>query len=358
MQHRTLLKTYENINIELDLKNELKNFLNKDEQYTIPIFIPHKGCKNECVFCNQRKISGVVTNVTEKDVDIIISERLKDFSRSPNKKIEIAFFGGSFTGIPMINQIRYLRVANKYIKNGEVSSIRLSTRPDYISVPILKMLKKYNVKTIELGVQSMNNDVLCLSKRGHTKADVIRASKLINLFGFNLGHQIMVGLPGSTLDIEESTIRDVLKQRPSDLRIYPVYVINPSELYDMYKLKKYIPLSLEDAIYRCHKIINECREKDIKIIRLGLQSTDEICKKNNEIVGPVSDNFAEYVMADIIKDKIEEELLKKIDNQRENINLNILVPKKYISVVIGPKKRNKLYFEEKYNLKYIVKGVM
>lgn len=358
MQHKMLLRTYESINIELDLKNELKNFLSKDEQYTIPIFIPHKGCKNECVFCNQRKISGVVSNVTDKDVDKIISERIKELPKIKNKKIEVAFFGGSFTGIPIVNQIRYLKVANKYIKSGEVSSIRLSTRPDYISIPILKMLKKYNVRTIELGVQSMNNNVLSLSKRGHTKSDVIRASKLIKLFGFNLGHQIMVGLPGSTLEAEVNTIKDVLKQNPSELRIYPVYVINPSELYDMYKLKKYIPLSLEEAIYRCHKIINECQKTNIKIIRMGLQSTDEICKKNEDIVGPVSDNFAEYVMADIIKEKIEKEFLKKIKNQKESINLNILVPKKYISVVIGPKKRNKLYFEEKYNLKYNVKGVL
>jgi len=140
MQHKMPLKNYKNINIRLNLEYELKNFLNKEKQYTIPIFIPHRGCKNECVFCNQRKISGVTTDVTVEDVDKIIKNRLEELKNNRNKKIEIAFFGGSFTGIPIADQIRYLKVANKYIKLNEVVSIRLSTRPDYISVPILKML--------------------------------------------------------------------------------------------------------------------------------------------------------------------------------------------------------------------------
>lgn len=352
MQQKMHLKKYQSIDLYLDLKNELKNFLNKEQQYTIPIFIPHRGCQNECVFCNQRKISGVTTEISIKEIDKIISGRLNNFSNG--KKVEIAFFGGSFTGIPFVNQIRYLKVADKYVKSGRVSSIRISTRPDYISVGILKMLKKYNVKTIELGVQSMDDEVLNLSKRGHSRLDVIRASKLIKLFGFNLGHQIMIGLPGSNTDKEINTIKSVLKEEPSELRIYPVYVINPSELYDMYKLKKYKPLSLEDAIYRCHKVINECQKTNIRIIRLGLQSTDEICQNNGEIIGPVSDNFAEYVMSDIIRERIEKELKEK----NNYVDLNIFVPKKYVSVVVGPKRRNKIYFKEKYGVNCNVKGVM
>lgn len=350
------LKNSKSINIELDLEKELKNFLNKEKQYTIPIFIPHRGCKNECVFCNQRKISGVTTDVTDKDVDDIIKKRLEELKSNKNKKIEVAFFGGSFTGIPIINQIRYLKTANKYVKSNEISSIRLSTRPDYISVPILKILKKYNVETIELGVQSMDDNVLKSSRRGHTKLDVIRSSKLIKLFGFRLGHQVMVGLPESDLNTEINTIKASLKLKPNDLRIYPVYVISPSKLYDMYKNKEYIPLSIDDAIYRCHKIINECQKTDVRIIRLGLQSTDEICSKNSDIVGPVSDNFAEYVMSDIVRENIEEKLIKNTIIKEDNVNLNILVPNKYISVVIGPKRRNKLYFENKYNVEFKVKG--
>ena len=235
-----------NIVVKLDLKNELRNLINKENQNTIPIFIPHKGCKNSCVFCNQHKISGALKDVTPKEIDEIIKEYLGYFEGS-SKNIEIAFFGGSFTGLDYTMQKEYLEVANKYVKLGKVSGIRLSTRPDYISSKILKLLKINNVKTIELGVQSLDDEVLFASKRGHSKLDVIRASRLIQGYGFNLGHQIMIGLPNSTLEKEITTIEKVIKINPKELRIYPVYVISPSELYDMYIENKYEPLSQEDA---------------------------------------------------------------------------------------------------------------
>ena len=226
------LKEY---NLKLDINKILNNITNKDNQYTIPIFIPHLGCNNECVFCNQRKITGIDTIVTVDDVDNIINEYLDYFKNNKNnKKIEIAFFGGSFTGIPTKLQENYLKIANKYIEEGKVDSIRLSTRPDYISPKILSLLKKYNVKTIELGVQSMSDKILEISKRGHTKNDVIRAARLIHLYGIDLGIQIMVGLPGSYLDTEVYSIKKVLKLNPKCLRIYPVYVLKDSKLYEMY----------------------------------------------------------------------------------------------------------------------------
>lgn len=335
--------------IKLDLKEELKNFSNKDNQYTIPIFIPHKGCPNNCIFCNQRKISGQIDDVTVEDVDNIIKKHLSYYNNS--KKIEIAFFGGSFTGIDIKSQISYLEIANKYIENGMVDSIRISTRPDYINEEILTIMKEYNVKTIELGVQSMDNKVLEFAKRGHTKEDVIRASKLIQEYGIRLGHQIMIGLPYSTQDSEVYTIKECLKLNPKQLRIYPVYVIEDSELYEMYNLNLYKPLDISEAVRRCVAVINECRKSDIAIIRLGLQSTSEITSANSNIHGPVCDNFAEYVQAAIVRESIE-----KIMPQNNEEDIIVYVPKKYVSVVIGPKKINKIYFENKYNVKYIVKG--
>ena len=338
--------------INLDLKHELKNFSNKKEQYTIPIFIPHKGCPNNCVFCNQKKISGQLTDVTAQDVEDKIEEYLKYYSNS-KKKIEVAFFGGSFTGIPIDKQIEYLQVANSYVKKGLVGAIRISTRPDYINRNILDTMKKYNVKTIELGVQSMDNEILTLSKRGHTALDVVNASKLIHEYGIVLGHQIMIGLPGSTRESEVYTIKECLKLQPQQLRIYPVYVIPDSELYSMYENSEYKPLSINEAVMRCKAVIYECQKTDISIIRLGLQSTDEITAKNNDLRGPVSDNLAEYVMASLVKDKIEKEIKdRKIDDGKLIIN----VLKKYVSICIGPKKINKIYFENKYNIKFIVKG--
>ena len=336
--------------IKLDLKYELKNFLNKDIQYTIPIFIPHKGCPNDCVFCNQKRISGQIKDVEPNDVKNIIEEYLGYYTKE--RKIEVAFFGGSFTGIDISLQRAYLDVASYYLKKGAINSIRLSTRPDYINDEILTMLKEYGVGTIELGVQSLNDEVLQKSKRGHSAYDVERASKLIKKYGITLGHQIMIGLPGSTLEMELDTIKKSLEMQPKQLRLYPVYVIQDSELYYMYKKNAYTPLSIQEAVMRCKKIINDCQKTDVAIIRLGLQSTSEITASNENIYGPVSDNFAEYVMSALVRDKIESEIK---DHNLEGI-LEIFVPKKYVSVTVGPKKINKIYFENKYNVKYIVKG--
>lgn len=336
--------------ISLDLKEELINFNNKDNQYTIPIFIPHKGCPNNCIFCNQKKISGQVNDVTAKDVDEIIQEYLGYYTNK-DKKIEIAFFGGSFTGIDVNLQKDYLEVASKYVQCKKVDSIRLSTRPDYINDDILDMLQEYGVKTIELGVQSMDDYVLDYAKRGHTAQDVIKASVLIKKHKIRLGHQIMIGLPNSTIDTEVYTIKECLKLEPEQLRLYPVYVIEDSELYEMYNLKVYEPLDICSAVKRCVAVIKECQKTNVAIIRLGLQSTSEITSSNSNIFGPVCDNFAEYVMAAIVRDSIEKRI-------KDNINEDIYVhvPSKYVSVTVGPKKINKIYFENKYKVKYIVKG--
>ncbi len=338
------------MDIKLDLKRELINFNNKDNQYTIPIFIPHKGCPNNCIFCNQKKISGQINDVTVQDVDNIIQKYLNYYTNK-DKKIEIAFFGGSFTGIDINLQVEYLKVANKYIQSKKVDSIRLSTRPDYINDEILNMLEEYGVETIELGVQSMDDEILNYAKRGHTSQDVIKASRLIRNHNIRLGHQVMVGLPKSTIDTEVYTIKECLKLKPEQLRLYPVYVIEDSELYDMYNLEIYKPLDINSAVKRCLAIINECQKTNVAIIRLGLQSTSEITSSNSNIFGPVCDNFAEYVMAAIIRESIE-----KIYKENINEDIVVYVPSKYISVTVGPKKINKIYFENKYNVKYIVKG--
>jgi len=343
--------------INIDLSDELKNIANKDEQYTIPIFIPHLGCNNECVFCNQRKISGnsKIQNLDEIKADI--NERLEHLK--DRKKIQIAFFGGSFTGIPIKHQIKYLELANEYITEGKVDSIRISTRPDYINIRIVKMLKKYNVKTIELGVQSMDNLVLESSKRGHTSADVIRAAIIINLLNIELGFQIMVGLPNSNLKSETDTMSRLLKFNPKQLRIYPVYVLENSKLYDMYLNKEYIPLTLDEAVIRTSEIIKICRSSNVQIIRIGLQSTVEIAANNSKIVGPVCDNFAEYALSKIVLEKLEKEIINKIDVYNvDNLSpkVEIYVNKKYISIVSGPKRINKNYLENKYRITLSVKG--
>ncbi len=363
MQQKThLKKEYFNLNFTNEIKSELKNFENKESQYTIPVFIPHFGCKNECIFCNQRKISGNTKKVRPDDVDEIIKKRLEEIGDT-RRSIQIAFFGGSFTGISINDQIAYLKVAKKYIDAGIVKSIRLSTRPDYISTKILKILKSYGVETIELGVQSMSNEVLEYSKRGHTKQDVIRATRLIHLFGIRLGIQIMIGLPRSTILKEEETIKAVLKLKPEDMRIYPVYVIHPSKLYDLYIDGKYIPLTLDETIKRVGIILRYCQKTNVRIIRLGLQSTDEITVSNKEIAGPVCDNMAEYVISDLLRQDLDNRISKGVESgviSEGKLNIVVLtIENRYASIVVGPKKTNKIYIENKYskyNLKLKIKG--
>lgn len=251
------------------------------EHYIIPIFVPHLGCPNDCTFCNQKSISGQTKRVTGEDVKNTIEEYLKSFKEEDSKR-EVAFFGGSFTGIEKEKQEELLSVAYEYIKNKKIHSIRVSTRPDYIDKDRLKLLKKYGVKTIELGVQSTNNYILKKCKRGHTYQDVVKASKLIRRYGFELGHQMMIGLPESTKLDELNTAKDLAKLKPKIVRLYPVLVIKNTELEKEYTKGEYQPLNLLQAIERCKELYYFFDRKNITVIRMGLQNTDLISDPKND----------------------------------------------------------------------------
>ncbi len=255
--------------------------MKKMEEYIIPIFVPHLGCPNDCTFCNQKSISGQTKKVTGKEVEKIIEEYLVNFKNKDCYK-EVAFFGGSFTGIEKEKQEELLKVAFEYIKSKKIDSIRLSTRPDYIDKDELKFLKKYGVKTIELGVQSTNDYILKKCKRGHTFEDVKNASKLIRRYGFNLGHQMMIGLPESTKLDELKTAKDLARLKPKIIRLYPVLVIKNTELEKEYLKKEYQPLTVIQAVERCKELYYYFNKKKITVIRMGLQSTDLICSPENK----------------------------------------------------------------------------
>ena len=223
------------------------------KHYVIPIFVPHLGCPNDCVFCNQKSISGQQKMITKEEIKNTIDFYLENIKDKQAKK-EVAFFGGSFTGIDVEKQEEFLQTAYQYIKNGKIDSIRISTRPDYINKAILKRLKKYRVKTIELGVQSANDYVLKQSRRNHTFEDVKKASKLIRRYRFNLGHQMMIGLPESTKIDEINTAKELIKLKPQMVRIYPVLVIKNTKLEKDYldkKYKLYKPLRYVKKLYQC-----------------------------------------------------------------------------------------------------------
>lgn len=319
-------------------------------QYIIPIFIPHLGCPNDCSFCNQKSISGKSKMPTEDEVKNKIESDLKNF-KEENSYIEIAFFGGSFTGIDVELQEKYLSIAKEYIENKQVNSIRLSTRPDYINKDILKMLKKYKVKTIELGVQSTNDYILQKCGRGHTFDDVRKASKLIRRYGFRLGHQVMVGLPESTKLDELRCAKDIIKLRPQIVRIYPVLVIKGTRLEQEYKTGEYQPLTVGQAVERCKEMVYLFNKHNVEVIRIGLQNTEEITdpkNKNSEVVaGPYHPAFGQLVDDSIWYDSIVDKI-KKINVKVKEVRIKVNFVD--INNVIGHKKENIKKIKEIYDV--------
>ena len=325
------------------------------KQYIIPIFVPHLGCPNDCIFCNQKSISGQKKNMTKEEAKKIIDDYLENI-KNEDAQIEIAFFGGSFTAIEVERQEELLGLAYKYIENGQVESIRISTRPDSIDKETLKRLKKYKVKTIELGVQSANNYILKRSNRGHTFEDVKRASKLIRRYKFDLGHQMMVGLPESTKIDEINTAKALIKLRPKMVRIYPVLVIKNTKLEEEYNEGKYEPLPLVQAVETCKELVEMFVKKKIDVIRVGLQNTDEITnpeEKTSEVVaGPYHPAFRQLVESSLWYDAIVAKIKK----------LNVKVKEVEVTVnpadsnnVIGHKKENVIKLKDTYDVDLILK---
>ncbi len=320
------------------------------KEYIIPIFVPHLGCPHHCTFCNQTKISGQVKMVTTKDVKETIEYYLKNF-KDNHKYVEVAFFGGSFTAIDKKIQEELLKAVQPYIKSKMVNSIRISTRPDAIDKDILKMLKKYHVKTIELGVQSMNNYILNRCRRGHTVEDVKRASKLIRWNGFILGHQMMVGLPESTVQDEINTAKELIKLKPKIVRVYPVLVIKDTPLVEEYEKGEYTPLTVTQAVERCKSVVTLFNEKKINVIRIGLQNTEEISdpseEKSQVVAGPFHPAFRQLVESSMWYDSILNEI-KKINTKV--IQVKIIANSENINNIIGHKKENVLKFKEIYDV--------
>lgn len=241
----------------------------------IPIFIPHLGCPNDCVFCNQRKISGK-SEFRLCDVRPEIERALATVN--PDADVEIAFFGGSFTGIDRGDMLYLLNLADEYIQSGRVGAIRLSTRPDYIDREILDILRDHHVTDIELGIQSMSDRVLGASKRGHTAETSRAACKLIAEYGFNLVGQMMVGLPLSTREDELATA-DEISRLCGAARIYPTVVFRDTELCDMLG-HGYTPLSLDEAVSRSADLLELFAERRIKVIRVGLCASENLTGNN------------------------------------------------------------------------------
>ncbi|MEZ0536353.1 elongator complex protein 3 [Caldicellulosiruptoraceae bacterium PP1] len=306
----------------------------------IPIFIPQMGCPFQCIFCNQHIISGEKNEITFER----ITNQIKEGIEVNNGSVEVAFYGGNFTAIDIFYQKRFLEIANSF---GNVKSIRISTRPDCINKEILYFLKEYNVKTIELGIQSMFDEVLMACNRGHTSNDNIKAMELIKEFDFILGVQVMAGLPQSNFEKDIETVRKVVKYKPDIARIYPTLVIKDTYLEKMFKEGKYKPLDLEDAIYISAKMKLEFILNNVKVIRTGLQATDEINCDKDVIAGPFHPAFGELVDSEIIYNII----INSIEEKGINTDyIEIYSHTKNISKIIGINKCNIYRFKSQKNI--------
>lgn len=307
------------------------------KHYNIPIFISHFGCPNACVFCNQVKINGRETDVSIEDLKKIIEDYLKILPRDSYK--EVAFFGGTFTGISMEKQKEYLEGVKEYLDKGLVQGIRLSTRPDYINMEVLEQLKKYNVTTIELGVQSLDEKVLKKSARYYPIEQVYKASSLIKSYGINLGIQLMPGLPGSSYESDIESVKKVIKIAPENVRVYPTLIIKDTEMERMYKRGEYEVFTLEEAIKRCRKICSLLELNNINIIRVGLQPSEDLRHGGVSVEGAFHPAFRELVDGEIYFNFLKN--LEEIQGK-----LEIEANEKLISKIVGIKKKNLKRFQK------------
>ena len=317
----------------------------------IPIFIPHLGCPNLCVFCNQRSISGCQSFERES----VISEIEAALSTIPREyEVEIAYFGGSFTGIDRELMIYLLDVARSYVEREDdgrarVIGIRMSTRPDYINDEIMDILSAYPIKTIELGLQSMSDEVLSLSKRGHTAKDAENACRLIRERGIDLVGQMMIGLPGGNLENELETAKMICDMGACGARIYPTVVFYDTELAEMAERGEYQPIVLDDAVYRSKEVLKIFLERDVECIRIGLCASDNLMDEKKVMGGANHSALGELVIGEIYFDEMSE-LLSLYGSFAEGKIASFCVPQGEISKAIGQNRKNKQRLIEKYKL--------
>jgi histone acetyltransferase (RNA polymerase elongator complex component) len=309
--------------------------------YTIPVFIPEKACPFRCVYCKQYAIAGAVNIPGASE----IREKIESYlcSIPSNAIVKAGFFGGNFTGMPVEEQNRYLEIVRPYIERGKIDSVQISTRPDYISAEILDNLKKFHVKIIELGAQSFDDETLVLSGRGHNADTTRNASAMILEHGFELGLQMMTGLPGDSFGKTINTAREIVSLGAHYTRIYPTLVIRDTHLEHMYKSGEYEPLTLEQSIKYCKELAKIFTEHDVTILRMGLHPSEGLITGKNLAAGPFHVSFKELVMTSLFGDLFASYTEKLIGNK-----LFITVSPKNINYAIGYNAVNKKMLLQKF----------
>lgn len=304
----------------------------------VALFVPHKGCPHMCSFCNQKTISGTSGELTASDIDEAV--RIATSKEYDKTNSEIAFFGGSFTAIDREYMTYLLESAYPYVEKGLFKGIRCSTRPDAIDDEVLTILKKYGVTAIELGAQSMDDEVLSMNDRGHAAEDVVKASEKIKKHGFELGLQMMTGLYGSTRDKDIETAEKLIALKPETVRIYPTVVLENTRLARLYRSGEYTPETTEEAVVNCSVILDMFNNAGIKVIRLGLHSGGNV--EEGFVAGAFHPAFRELCESRIYFEKLK----KYIEEEKIKGKITIYVCPSEISKMTGQKKGNILLLEQ------------
>lgn len=310
----------------------------------IPIFIPHTGCPMDCVFCNQRRISGSLLPAKAADVKSQVNTALEKLPLG--SKPQIAFYGGSFTAIPDGEQEQLLKAAWDFVEAGLVSSVRVSTRPDAIDRTRLDRLKKYGVATIELGSQSMDDEVLEKTNRGHTAAHTENAVKLIREYGFKVILQMMTGLPGSNDCTDIDSAKKIAALKPDGVRVYPTVIVRDTAMYEMWLNDEYTEHTVEDAVRVCAEILPIFERAGIPVIRLGLNPTEEL-SGGSAVGGAYHPALGELVRSRIFLNRV----LPMLAEYAGAKQVVLSVHPSQISIAVGQKKCNAAALREKLGIK-------
>ncbi len=299
----------------------------------IPLFIQHMGCPNQCVFCDQRAITGAHSFCFDKvtsDIEAVLATK-------GEAEAEIAFFGGSFTGIDRALMVRLLDIAEGYVKSGDVTGIRMSTRPDYISGEILDILDNYTVTQIELGIQSMDDKVLSACRRGHRAEDTEKSCELLIKRGYSFVGQMMTGLPASTPQSEIATARKICQMGASGTRIYPLVVFKNTPLAEMTERGEYIPMTVDEAVKRSADVYSVFLENGVKCLKIGLHETENLHDTASYMAGPNHPALGEMVRGEIYRRRI----MSAVPSNSAGKTLEIYVPRGRTSMAVGQKSVNK-----------------
>ena len=310
----------------------------------IPVFVPHLGCPHDCVFCNQRRITGQLKPATAEMVRRAVREARK-VGRTGVKR-QLAFYGGSFTAIPLKQQTELLEAAKAAMDAGEIDGIRLSTRPDAISEEIASRLRTYGVDTVELGAQSMDDEVLRLSGRGHSAADVDKASQIVKAAGLSLILQMMTGLPGDRDEKSIETAKKLIALRPDGVRIYPTVIVRDTALYELWQRGAYREHSVEDAVRVCARLLPLFEAARIPVIRLGLNPTEEL-----SAVAAVAGAY-HPALGELVKSRVYfEEAVDLLRDVEPGSRVVLAVAPEKLSQMLGQRRENVRLLTERFSLK-------